>query len=53
MFADDVLLNLVGGEELNSIKGVRPGRMTKKKIEKDNKGMPKEPNKEWKLKEKV
>nr|GEY41664.1 hypothetical protein [Tanacetum cinerariifolium] len=33
-FADDVLLNHVGGEELNSVNGVETGRMTKKVIEK-------------------
>ncbi|GJV68713.1 hypothetical protein Tco_1484222 [Tanacetum coccineum] len=42
MFADDVLPNHVGDEELNSIDGVGAGKMTKKK----NKGMPKELNKE-------
>ncbi|GJU43386.1 hypothetical protein Tco_1200652 [Tanacetum coccineum] len=50
-FADDVLPNHVGDKELKSYYGVGNGRMTKK--EKDDKGMPKEPNKEWKLNEKV
>ncbi|GJR13033.1 hypothetical protein Tco_0795685 [Tanacetum coccineum] len=45
MFADDVLLNHAGGEELNSIDGVGTGRMTKKEIEKVDMGLPKEPNK--------
>nr|GEW52312.1 hypothetical protein [Tanacetum cinerariifolium] len=52
-FADDVLLNHVGGEELNSIDGIRNKRMTNKEIKKDDKVMPKEPNKEWKLNEKA
>nr|GEU54075.1 hypothetical protein [Tanacetum cinerariifolium] len=50
-FADDVLPNHVCDDEPKSIDGVGPRRMTKK--ENDNKGMPKEPNKEWKLNEKV
>ncbi|GJV52249.1 hypothetical protein Tco_1447990 [Tanacetum coccineum] len=49
MFADDVLPNHVGDEELNSIDGVGTGKMTKKN---DN-GMPKELNKEWKLNDKT
>ncbi|GJT14991.1 hypothetical protein Tco_0873697 [Tanacetum coccineum] len=53
MFADDVLTNHVGGEEFKSIGGVGTGEMTKKKIEKDDDDVPKEPNKEWKLSEKV
>nr|GEX16759.1 hypothetical protein [Tanacetum cinerariifolium] len=53
MFADDVLPNHVGDEELNSIDGVGNERTTKKKIKKNDKVMPKEPNKEWKLNEKV
>ncbi|GKB70472.1 hypothetical protein Tco_0931884 [Tanacetum coccineum] len=52
-FADDVLLNHVGGKELKSIDGVGTERMTKKEIKKDNMGLPKEPNKEWKLNKKV
>ncbi|GJZ82969.1 hypothetical protein Tco_0648142 [Tanacetum coccineum] len=51
-FADDILLNHVGVEELNSIDGVGTGRMTKKEIKKDDMGMPKELNKEWNLNEK-
>ncbi|GKC63555.1 hypothetical protein Tco_1096153 [Tanacetum coccineum] len=50
-FADDVLLNHVGDKELKSIDGVETARMTKK--EKDEKGMPKELNKEWKMNKKV
>ncbi|GJT78664.1 putative reverse transcriptase domain-containing protein [Tanacetum coccineum] len=51
--ADDVLLNHVGGEELNSIGGIGNGALTKKNKEKDDKGVSKEPNKEWKRNEKV
>ncbi|GKB72189.1 hypothetical protein Tco_0933601 [Tanacetum coccineum] len=47
---DDVLMNHVGDKELKSYDWAGTGRMKKK--EKDNKGMPKEPNKEWKLNEK-
>ncbi|GJU22187.1 hypothetical protein Tco_1155529 [Tanacetum coccineum] len=47
-FADDVLLNHVGNEELKSIDGVGTGRITKK----NDDGVSKEPNKEWKLDEK-
>ncbi|GJU34248.1 hypothetical protein Tco_1182602 [Tanacetum coccineum] len=43
-FANDVLMNHVGVEELKLIDGVGTGRMTKK--ETDGKGVPKEPNKE-------
>ncbi|GJU87195.1 hypothetical protein Tco_1294741 [Tanacetum coccineum] len=50
-FADNVLSNHVGNKELKSYDGVGTGRMIKK--EKDEEGMPKEPNKEWKLNEKV
>ncbi|GJY11590.1 hypothetical protein Tco_0380899 [Tanacetum coccineum] len=50
-FSDDVLLNHVGGEELKSIDGVGTGRMKKK--EKSDNCVPKEPNKEWKMNEKV
>ncbi|GJU17091.1 hypothetical protein Tco_1145057 [Tanacetum coccineum] len=35
-FADDVLLNHVGDKELKSYDGVGTGRMTKKKIKKDD-----------------
>ncbi|GKD87914.1 hypothetical protein Tco_1359068 [Tanacetum coccineum] len=52
-FVDDVLLNNVGDKELKSIDDVGNGVLTKKEIMKDDKGMPKEPNKEWKLNEKV
>ncbi|GJT87884.1 hypothetical protein Tco_1069601 [Tanacetum coccineum] len=50
-FADDVLLYNAGDKELKSIDGVGTERMTK--MEKDDNGMLKEPNKEWKLNEKV
>ncbi|GKC75493.1 hypothetical protein Tco_1126267, partial [Tanacetum coccineum] len=52
VFADDVLPNHVGDRELKSFDGVGTGRMTKKEIKKDDMGLPKEPNKEWKLNEK-
>ncbi|GJY71274.1 hypothetical protein Tco_0474977 [Tanacetum coccineum] len=45
-FADDVLLNHVGDEELSLIYGIGNGILTKKKIKKDGMGMPEEPNKE-------
>nr|GEY97053.1 reverse transcriptase domain-containing protein [Tanacetum cinerariifolium] len=48
-FVDDVLLNHVGDNELNSMDDVGTRKMTKKN---DN-GMPKELNKEWKMNEKV
>ncbi|GJV52468.1 hypothetical protein Tco_1448209 [Tanacetum coccineum] len=51
-FVDVVLLNHVGDKELNSIDGVGSGVLTKKQIKKDDMGLPKEPNKEWKLNEK-
>ncbi|GJX38429.1 hypothetical protein Tco_0251732 [Tanacetum coccineum] len=47
-FTDVVLPNHVGDKELKSIDGVGTGRMTKK----DDMRLPKEPNKEWKLKKK-
>ncbi|GJR92238.1 hypothetical protein Tco_0264412 [Tanacetum coccineum] len=50
-FADDVLLNQFGDEEFKSIDGVGNGRMTKKEIKKDDVGLLKEPNKEWKRNE--
>ncbi|GKA33253.1 hypothetical protein Tco_0719620 [Tanacetum coccineum] len=50
-FADDVLLNHVDGEELKSFDGVGIGRIIKK--EKNDMGLPKEPNKEWNKNEKV
>ncbi|GJU70766.1 hypothetical protein Tco_1262171 [Tanacetum coccineum] len=46
----DVLPNHVGDKEFKLIDGVGIGRMPK--IKKDEMGMPKEPNKEWKLNEK-
>ncbi|GKA48249.1 hypothetical protein Tco_0741207 [Tanacetum coccineum] len=49
-FANDVLPNRVGNTELKSYDGDGTRRMTKK--ENDDKGMPKEANKEWKLNEK-
>ncbi|GKB65691.1 hypothetical protein Tco_0921877 [Tanacetum coccineum] len=52
-FADDVLLNHVGDKELKSYDDVGIGRMTRKKIEKDENGMSKEPNKDWKPNEKA
>ncbi|GJZ97513.1 hypothetical protein Tco_0669966 [Tanacetum coccineum] len=48
-----ILPNHVGDKELKSINGVRNGRMTKKEINKDDVGLPKEPNKEWKRNAKV
>ncbi|GKA05668.1 hypothetical protein Tco_0684788 [Tanacetum coccineum] len=51
MFANDVLSNYVGDKELKLIDGVGTRRMIKK--EKDDKGVPKETNKEWKLSEKA
>ncbi|GKC28609.1 hypothetical protein Tco_1035903 [Tanacetum coccineum] len=52
-FADDVLLNHVGDKELKSMNGFGNRVLTKKEIKKDDQGVPKEPNKEWKLNEKV
>ncbi|GJT13745.1 zf-CCHC domain-containing protein [Tanacetum coccineum] len=49
----DVLTNHVGDKELKSIDGVGTGRMTKKEIKKDDMGLSKEPNKEWKMSEKI
>ncbi|GJU95013.1 hypothetical protein Tco_1319769 [Tanacetum coccineum] len=48
-FVEDVLPNHVGDDELKSIDGIGTRHMTKK----DEKGMPKEPNEEWKLNGKV
>ncbi|GKE13819.1 hypothetical protein Tco_1421396 [Tanacetum coccineum] len=45
----DVMPNHVGDKELNSIEGVGNRVLTKK----DDMGMPKENNKEWKLNEKA
>nr|GEV56545.1 hypothetical protein [Tanacetum cinerariifolium] len=52
-FANAVLPNHVGDKELKYVDGIRNGVLTKKEIKKDEMGMPKEPNKEWKLNEKV
>ncbi|GJX52311.1 hypothetical protein Tco_0280680 [Tanacetum coccineum] len=48
-FTNDVFLNHVGDKEFKSIDDVGIGMM----IKKNDKGLPKEPNKEWKLKDKV
>ncbi|GJR22715.1 reverse transcriptase domain-containing protein [Tanacetum coccineum] len=53
MFADDVLLNHVGDKKLKSMDGIGTRRLTKIKIKKDEMGIPKEHNKEWKLNEKA
>nr|GEY37505.1 hypothetical protein [Tanacetum cinerariifolium] len=53
MFTDVVLPNHVGNKELKSNVGFGTRRMTKKMIEKNDMGLPNEPNKEWKLNEKV
>ncbi|GJW98565.1 reverse transcriptase domain-containing protein [Tanacetum coccineum] len=50
-FADDVLSNHVGDKEFKSIDGIGTGRMTKN--ENNEMGLPNEPNKEWKLNDKV
>ncbi|GJU75025.1 hypothetical protein Tco_1266430 [Tanacetum coccineum] len=52
-FTNDVLLNNVGDKELKLMDGVGYEVLTKMEIKKDDKGMPKEPNQEWKLNEKV
>ncbi|GJU25198.1 hypothetical protein Tco_1163819 [Tanacetum coccineum] len=52
-FADDVFPNHVGDKELKSKDGIGNEVLTKKEIKKDDKGMPRELNKEWKLNEKV
>ncbi|GJT86563.1 hypothetical protein Tco_1068280 [Tanacetum coccineum] len=52
-FPHAVLLNHVGDKELNSIDGIGIRVLTKKEIKKDDMGLPKEPNKEWNLNEKV
>ncbi|GJW43995.1 hypothetical protein Tco_0072794 [Tanacetum coccineum] len=52
-FADDVLLNHVGDKKLKLTGGVRNGVLKEKEIKKDEMGVPKEPNKDWKLNEKV
>ncbi|GJT67680.1 hypothetical protein Tco_0602576 [Tanacetum coccineum] len=51
MFADDVLSNHVGDKELKSIDGVGNGVLTNK--ESNDTGVSKQPNKEWKLNDKV
>ncbi|GJZ90396.1 hypothetical protein Tco_0662323 [Tanacetum coccineum] len=52
-FTDDVLSNHVGDKELKSMDSVGDEILTKNEIKKNGKGMSKEPNKEWKLNEKV
>ncbi|GJR53011.1 hypothetical protein Tco_1403532 [Tanacetum coccineum] len=52
-FVDNVLLNQVSDKELKSTDGVRDRVLTKKDIKKDENGVPKKPNKEWKMNEKV
>ncbi|GJR98715.1 hypothetical protein Tco_0270889 [Tanacetum coccineum] len=52
VFEKDVLSNDVGDIELKSIDGIGIGRMTNREIKKDDKGMLKEPKKEWKLNKK-
>nr|GEY18873.1 hypothetical protein [Tanacetum cinerariifolium] len=52
-FANDVLLNHVGDMELKSMDGFGNKVLTKKEMNKDDKGVPKELNREWKLNEKV
>nr|GEV02499.1 retrovirus-related Pol polyprotein from transposon TNT 1-94 [Tanacetum cinerariifolium] len=52
-FAEGVLPNRVGDKESESIDGVKTRRMTKKEIKKDVNDMPKEPNKECDLDDKV
>ncbi|GJS63456.1 hypothetical protein Tco_0678020 [Tanacetum coccineum] len=52
-FANDVLSNHVGDKELKSTRRIGNGVLAKKEIKKDETGLPKELNKEWKLKEKV
>ncbi|GJZ38619.1 hypothetical protein Tco_0585182 [Tanacetum coccineum] len=48
-FTNNVLLNQFGDKELKSTLGVGTSRTTKKEIKKDDVGLPKETNKEWKL----
>ncbi|GKF88259.1 hypothetical protein Tco_0259136, partial [Tanacetum coccineum] len=50
-FADVILPNHVGDEELNSIDGVGIGVLTKSKIKKDENGVPKKPK--WKMNDKA
>ncbi|GKA46980.1 hypothetical protein Tco_0739863, partial [Tanacetum coccineum] len=53
MFEHDEMPNHVVDKDLKSFNGVGIRRITKKEIKKGDKGMPKEPNKEWKLNEKT
>ncbi|GKA49928.1 hypothetical protein Tco_0743001 [Tanacetum coccineum] len=53
MVKHDEILNHIGDKELKSIDGVGIGGFIKKDIKKDEKGMPKEPNKVWKLNERA
>ncbi|GJR70670.1 hypothetical protein Tco_0016735 [Tanacetum coccineum] len=53
MFADVVLPNHNGDKELKSIDDVGNGVLRKKEIKKNDMGLPKELNKEWKLNDKV
>ncbi|GJX98447.1 hypothetical protein Tco_0355466 [Tanacetum coccineum] len=48
-FTNNVLLNQFGDKELKLTLGVGTSRTTKKEIKKDNVGLPKQTNKEWKL----
>ncbi|GJZ05201.1 hypothetical protein Tco_0538476, partial [Tanacetum coccineum] len=52
-FANGVLPNHVGDKEFKSIGDTENGVLTKKEIKKDDMRIPKEPNKEWKLNDKV
>nr|GEZ42500.1 hypothetical protein [Tanacetum cinerariifolium] len=52
-FADAVLPNHICDKKLKYVDGVRNEVLRKKEIKKDEMGMPKEHNKEWKLNEKV
>nr|GEW86261.1 reverse transcriptase domain-containing protein [Tanacetum cinerariifolium] len=53
MFADVVLSNHIGDKELKTNDDVGNGVLTKKEIKKNDMGLPKELNKEWKLNDKV
>nr|GEY76716.1 hypothetical protein [Tanacetum cinerariifolium] len=53
MFEYNKMPNHIGGRELNGIAGVGNGVLAKKEIKNDDMGLPKEPNKNWKLNEKV
>ncbi|GJU03373.1 hypothetical protein Tco_1113711 [Tanacetum coccineum] len=52
-FTDDLLMNHVGDKELKYVDGVKIIVLIKKKIKKNDNGVPKELNKEWKRNEKV